>query len=232
RTRTAAIRRGMMRLMTRNNAVNMALVVLLSIVAVIFLLSLSQERLGNFTISLAQTDQYKYGIELSETAAFSMTSGRLEADSIQRATNISIRDLPDGLHEKDGSHNGQSYIAYTFYVRNNGKADFNYRYSVDIKEVTKQLDTAARVGIYYNGQDRTIYARNGADGKPEPDTTPFASDTVIDSGVILDMKVGTVDKYTIVIWIEGDDPQCTDERLGGVLKMAMTISVITEDEPV
>ncbi|MEG2420656.1 MAG: hypothetical protein RSB55_03830 [Oscillospiraceae bacterium] len=229
RTRTAAVRKGMLRLVTRNNVVNMVLVVLLSIVAVIFLLGLSQERFGNFTISLAQTDRYKYGIELAESPDFSMASGQLEAEAIRRATNISINDLPAGLDARDGSNNGQSYISYTFYVRNNGKTDFDYRYQIAISEVTRQLDSAVRVAIHYNGQTREVFAKNGANGQPEPGTTAFAGENIIDAGTIFDMKVGTMDKYTVVIWIEGDDPECTDDRLGGLIKMAMSISVI-EDE--
>lgn len=229
--RATALQKGMVRLLTKQNAVNLALVVLLSIVAVIFLLSLFQTGMGNFTISLSRTDLYKYGIELSDSSAFTSASTRLEANSIQGATNISVKDLPPGLDQTDGSHNGQHYIAYTFYVRNNGSTDFNYRYSIDIKETTMALDSAVRLAVYYNGGDREIFAKRATNGQAEPDTVPFATDTVIDTGTILDMAVGSVDKYTVVIWIEGDDPDCTDERLGGVIEMAMSIEVLPEDNP-
>ena len=29
------------------------------------------------------------------------------------------------------------------------------------------------------------------------------------------MKPGDIDKYTLVIWIEGSDAECTDDILGG-----------------
>lgn len=228
--RAAALQRGMFRLITRSNAVNLALVVLLSIVAVIFLLSLVQSGTGTFTISLNRTDMYRYGIELSPDAGFTSASSRLEAEAIDGATNISAQDLPEDLDDTDGSHNGKNYIAYTFYVRNNGTTDLNYRYLLDIQEATRQLDEAVRVAIYYNGGSRQIFAKPAANGSPEPDTVPFATAKVIDSGTIMDMAVGSVDKYTIVIWIEGDDPECTDERLGGIIKMAMSIEVLMEDD--
>lgn len=229
--RAAAFQRGMVRLLTKNNAVNLALVVLLSIVAVIFLLSLIQSGVGNFTISLSRTDLYKYGIELSDTSGFTSASTRLEAEAIQGATNISVDDLPDGLEHADGSHNGRNYIAYTFYVRNNGTTDFNYRYRIDIQDVTKRLDEAIRLAVYFNGTDRQVFAKHAANGGAEPGTIPFATDTVVDTGTIMDMKIGAVDKYTIVIWVEGNDPECTDDRLGGVIKMAMSIEVLPEDNP-
>lgn len=225
RMRATALRRGMLRLLTRSHAVNLALVVLLSVVAVIFLLSLVQQGVGNFTISLSRTDVYRYGIELSDEAGFISGSSRLEANAIQGATNISVNDLPDGLHNKDGSNNGLNYISYTFYVRNNGTADFDYHYQIDVKDVSRRLDEAVRIAVYYNGGNRTIFAKRGGNGAPEADTTPFATDRVVDAGSISNMKVGTVDKYTVVIWIEGDDPDCTDDLLGGMIKMAMTIQV-------
>lgn len=229
--RTAALQKGMVRLLTKQNAVNLALVVLISIVALIFLLSLFQTGMGNFTISLSRTDLYKYGIELSDNSGFTSASSRLEASSIQGATNISVADLPRDLDGIDGSHNGSNYIAYTFYVRNNGTTDFNYRYRIDIKETTRELDSAVRLAVYYNGGDRQIFAKRAANGGAEPDTVPFATDTIIDTGTIMDMKMGSVDKYTVVIWIEGDDPECTDDRLGGVIEMAMSIEVLPEDNP-
>lgn len=231
RLRAAALQKGMVRLLTRSNAVNLTLAVLLSIVAMVFLLSLFQAGVGNFTISLSRTDLYKYGIELSDSPDFTSASSRLEAEAIEGATNISVGDLPDGLDQTDGSHNGRHYIAYTFYIRNNGTADFNYRYRIDIQEATRELDTAARLALYYNGGERQIFAKRSAAGTPEPGTVPFATDTVVDTGTIMDMKTGAVDKYTVVVWIEGDDPDCTDERLGGTVKMAMSIEVLPEDNP-
>ncbi len=229
--RTAALQKGMVRLITKTNAVNLMLVVLLSIVAVIFLLSMVQSGVGTFTISLNRTDMYRYGIELSSDSGFTSASSRLEAEAIDGATNISVLDLPDDLDDTDGSHNGRNYIAYTFYVRNNGTTDLNYRYMLDIQDVTRELDECVRLAVYYNGGDRQIFAKRAADGGPEPGTVPFVSAKQIDSGTILDMAVGSVDKYTIVIWIEGDDPECTDDRLGGVIKMSMSIEVLLEDNP-
>ena len=37
---------------------------------------------------------------------------------------------------------------------------------------------------------------------------------------------GDTDRYTIVIWIEGDDPECLDNLIGGAIKMHM---IITEE---
>ena len=38
-----------------------------------------------------------------------------------------------------------------------------------------------------------------------------------------DFKVGDVDKFTIVIYLEGDDPDCLNDIIGGEIKMHMEI---------
>ena len=35
---------------------------------------------------------------------------------------------------------------------------------------------------------------------------------------------GYIDKYTIVIWLEGDDPECVDGLIGGEIKMHMNLT--------
>ena len=157
RIRAMTLRKGMLRLVTKTNAATLALVVFLSIVAVIFLISMVRENVGSFTISLSRADFYRYGIELSEDPSFQSASSRLEAEALTHATNISVMDLPENLDDLDGSHNGKDYIAYTFYVRNNGNADFDYRYELNVKEVTRNLDSAIRVGMYYNGGNPVSY---------------------------------------------------------------------------
>ena len=39
-----------------------------------------------------------------------------------------------------------------------------------------------------------------------------------------DFKPGDVHKYTVVIWIEGNDPQCDDDIIGGEVKMHMRLT--------
>ena len=33
------------------------------------------------------------------------------------------------------------------------------------------------------------------------------------------------DKYTVVIWLEGNDPDCIDELIGGTLKLSMDFKI-------
>ena len=38
------------------------------------------------------------------------------------------------------------------------------------------------------------------------------------------LRPGKKDRFTIVIWIEGDDPECNNALLGGEIKMHMDIT--------
>ena len=50
---------------------------------------------------------------------------------------------------------------------------------------------------------------------------PFVSDTVIASGTQEYVCPGDIHKYTVVLWLEGDDPDCTDDLIGGHLGIEM-----------
>lgn len=58
----------------------------------------------------------------------------------------------------------------------------------------------------------------------------FLSDTTIAAGRMNDVDPGETHKYTVVIWIEGDDPDCTDELIGGHLGMQMDFRTELEEE--
>lgn len=56
----------------------------------------------------------------------------------------------------------------------------------------------------------------------------FTSQTVIASGSMSEVDPQEVHKYTVVIWLEGDDPDCTDDLIGGHLGMDMNFQLISE----
>ena len=139
--------------------------------------------------------------------------------------NISIKWLPNDITEYEGSHNGKNYIAYSFYMENQGDAVLNYWYYIVMDDVIKDADEALRIMIYRN-DEVTVYAKgNSIDGEAEPDTKKFLKDK--DGTIILeqrkDMKPDDLDKFTVVIWIEGDDPECTNALIGGHVRLHMKL---------
>ena len=121
-------------------------------------------------------------------------------------------------------------IDLTFYIENEGKQTVNYWYSVIIDDVIKNVDEAARVMIYFNG-NKSVYAKvNSYTKEPEKDTLPFFNNNIAVLEQRKDFKPGDIDKFTVVIWLEGDDEDCTDNILGGEIKMHMEIREEYKDE--
>ncbi|MDD5865978.1 MAG: hypothetical protein PUD07_05845 [bacterium] len=178
---------------------------------------------GKFTISLDSRLANDSKIVIYEDNVIKEGQRKLSARDIEFMDNISIDWIPKDIDNYNGSHNGENYIAYTFYIENEGKEIINYWYSIIIDDVIKNVDEASRVMIYLNGE-KTIYAKlNSYTGKEETDTKAFFDKKTAVLEQRKDFSPGMIDKFTIVIWLEGDDPDCTDNLLGGEIKMHMEI---------
>jgi hypothetical protein len=60
--------------------------------------------------------------------------------------------------------------------------------------------------------------------------TPFASDYMVAKGTREGVAPGETHKYTVVIWLEGDDPDCTDALIGGHVGMDFGLRLVGEEE--
>ncbi len=179
---------------------------------------------GGFVIRLNRDFSKKNGIILQETVNDPTYKFQLSAGDIKDLTNISINWLPDNLHEEaDGSHNGENYLAYTFYLHNMGTRTVDYWYTIYVDDVINRVDTAIRLMLYRN-DEKVVYAKQAANGGDEPGTVQFKSDDIVTSQVVRDFSPEEIDKFTIVMWVEGDDPECLDDLIGGMIKMHMDIT--------
>ena len=191
-------------------------------VGILFIAAFMQEKMGNFTINLNRLELYRKGIAIADDGYFTHPTARLTAASVVDATNISAEDIPGDVDELDGEHNGNNYIAYTYYVRNAGKEDVVYTASVTLDSCSKGAEEAVRVAVWRNGE-RTVFALPAADGSPEDGCVNFADSKTVCRFTEEEFLVGNVDKYTIVIWMERDDPECVDRIVGGSVEFSMRI---------
>lgn len=213
----------------RMDKLQKALVVLALAFGVLFALSFMQENMGNFTINLNRLELFRRGVAIADNGDFKNATARLAADAVDNGTNIATDDLPDNLDDIDGSHNGKNYVAYTFYIRNAGKTDLGYSAKLKVVSASKGVEKAARVRVYRNGEP-TTYAATAADGNPEPNTEPFASKDVVTTISHKNFRVGDVDKYTVVIWLDGDDPECVDKIIGGAVEFGFDFDSSETDD--
>lgn len=200
------------------------LIMLLFLIIIYFLLRIVYEA-GDFTVSLDPNFAKKSGIIMYERLDEKDDKRMLKATKAEFIDNISVNWLPQNIHEEaEGSHNGENYLAYTFYLENKGSETVDYWYEILIDDVIKNVDRAIRVMVYRNGE-RTIYAKaNETTGEPEEGTVTFFSSTEVLVEQRENFNPGDIDKFTIVIYIEGDDPDCVNELIGGEMKMHMEIT--------
>lgn len=213
----------------RMDKLHLTLLGMLLLVAILFIFAFMQEKMGNFTINLNRLELYRKGISIADNGDFNGATARLTASTVEDATNISIDDLPEDIDDLDGSHNGKNYMAYTYYVRNAGKEDLGYKASITLDSCAKGAEKAVRVAVWRNGE-RVVYAAPAADGGEENGCKNFKSDDVVCTYTEKKFLVGNVDRYTIVIWMEGDDPECVDSIIGGSVEFSMKIDADYKDE--
>ena len=202
-----------------------ALLLLLMIISVIYLTIYVVYQNGSFTVTLDDNLSNRKNVFLSVDGNVKDKNRRLAAKTIDYMDNISIKWLPDTLDtEGVGAHNGNNYIAYTFYVVNGGNEKVHYWFEMDIDDTIRRVDEAVRVMIYKNGNPVVYAKKSPKTGKAEPDTTPFVSKSIAILEQRKDFKPKEKDRYTVVVWIEGDDPECNNDLLGGEVKLHIDIT--------
>ena len=136
---------------------------LVAIIAIVYVISYFYDKFGSFTVKVNKYDMARQGLTLSETPEYEHTVSELNAKIVYDMTNISGDDIPDNIDKVNGSHNGQNYIAYTFYVINSGRDTLSYEGELYIENVTKNVDDAIRVAVYKNGE-KTLYGKTKSSG--------------------------------------------------------------------
>lgn len=97
----------------------------------------------------------------------------------------------------------------------------DYYSELIIDDVIKNIDEAIRFKVYFNG-DATVYAKESSlTGEAEEGIEKFYSNDSVMLRHIEDFGPGDIHKYTVAMWLEGTDLDCTDNLLGGELKAHM-----------
>lgn len=214
----------------RRRILRVILGAVVAVLLILYIISLLVSKWGDLVIEIDRPLQNR-GIVLSTDPKFETKSVALSAKQVQNVTNITYSWLPTDLDTStDGEHNGKNYVAYTFYCKNEGDVEVDYRATLDISGVAKSADEACRVMVYKNGEPN-IYAKPQYNdrSKPEQDTTMFVDEKIVMTTKTENFKPNDVDKYTVVIWIEGADAECVDEIRDGWVRMKMLFAV-DEDE--
>lgn len=206
--------------------IKLIILILLLILSIVYVILKVIYDVGVFTIMLDEDLTRKSGLIMYDNYQEKNEKRILKVDNLEFMDNISIDWIPQDVDAvaEGGAHNGDNYMAYTFYIENQGSDNASYWYATVIDDVIKNVDEALRVRIYLNGES-VVYAKKNKDtGQAEPETKEFYSDKYVEVEQRRDLEPGNIDKFTIVIWLEGDDPECIDNIIGGAIKLHMEIT--------
>jgi len=218
------------------------LIILIAGISILVLSGLSYygNSVGDLVITV--DDVIKRSLSLSETGEFgpSDSSTMLAAEGIKDIRDSTYYYIPDNITEGDGLKSDREtnmYFAYSFYLKNTSEVSVSYSATISVDQQSKNLDQAARIMIIVDDNEPVIFARPRADGTPEAleenesavkkayTTIPFTENkfSAVNQQV---MEIGQIQKYTVVIWIEGWDADCTDAIIGGNLEISITFKIL------
>lgn len=192
------------------------------------------QQAGNFVMSV-DYDSYKRGIVLSNTETLNNPQPRLMTNPVYGARDMTYSWLKlEEVTQTEGNYTDPDYdyVAYTFYLTNNGFETVDIVYHIRIIDNYKAMDSAIRVLVIEDGVE-TIYQKPDTPQGSVPIsytlplqmTEKFLSDTIIMRKRIMNFQPQTVIKFSIVVWIEGLDPDTTDDIIGGMIKLQMNFSI-------
>ncbi len=203
---------------------------LLAILLIMYIISMLLTQWGDLVISIGDVYDGK-SIMLSDGAKFDSAVTTLNGGTVKDVTNITKSWLPEDLDSsKDGAHNGENYLAYTFYLRNTGDKDLEYQQVMSITGVSKSADEAIRFMVYRNGKP-SVYAKGQYRNRKEAETdaTKWVDDTTVLNNNKVSLKAGDTDKFTVVAWVEGNDRECVDAIRGGHVRAKMIFNIIPDE---
>jgi hypothetical protein len=193
---------------------------------------------GNFVISI-NPEAADRGIELADNVRFEFADRTLFTDPVQDALDITYAWLDiEGIKAAEGNFVDEvhGYVAYTFYIRNTGNETVDVTYTMQINEATRNLDAAIRILVI---EDDIVYRLYQKPDVPDefgqlpiyydmPESINFLSSTLVFRETIQNFKPGDVKKFSIAIYMEGQDPDTNVDILGGTIRAMMNFSILQE----
>lgn len=224
----------------------MAVALLITSILIILIMLLGNQS-GNFVVKVESGDASK-SIAITDDYEDRVYTNKLVANGIEGMTNTTPRWFLDGDTSEEQNiglkeltkdlgnviDDSTAYI-YTFLIVNTGTNAVSINLEMTLSNVSNGVDDAIRV-MSYNDDSEDINIYQKADSVYTeyayyPATpTLFASENVVyDENVTVlpttDPENPTYIKYSVIFWLEGQDPECTEAIFNGTIKFALKCSV-------
>lgn len=234
-------------------------VLFLALTAILTVVTLYGLHTGGFTMSIAD-DLASKGIKLYENpnATGQTKLNGPEMSKVQPMGQPEVNEYY--VINNDGAYKSKAgdYIGYTFYLKNEGNEAVDIQSKFRITEVSRHMDEAVRFWLFTtidDTKDETgkIYQKKDpvdADGKPlvvyeniktgfgdYRKTEEFEDESTVVTDVYKQVQPGSSIKISIIMWLEGADPNCSDalyegvsasDIKGGSIKISMAFTAYKE----
>lgn len=204
------------------------------------------QNVGNFVVSVGEDDYYR-GLALSSNKELNPVTSRLLASPMTNVRDCTYSWINiQKACGTDGDYRDPdfSYLAYTFYLYNanedseEGSESMDVLMNLNISSVKNGVDEAVRVLLVENDTRYKLYMKPDSeelhysfyDYDEALEVYNFESDTVILSSKIENLRPGQSTKFSIIMWLEGEDPDCTTVIQKGKIKMNMTFKIDKVDK--
>lgn len=209
---------------------------------------------GNFVITVDEDTSLK-GIAISDEEAFTSWQRRLSTAPLYNAREYTLDFIPVEkvvMTDGDYSQSRQPFLGYTFYVKNVGEGFYPVYYQIKITGYEGDINDVLRVLVIIDGKisdDGYTLKYDSYKLYQEEDRTPkddYPASLKTSSKFFKDAEGGYIvargstdylkpgvnqdgeqKKITILMWIEGEDPECVEgyDVFGSKIKLTMDLSV-------
>lgn len=233
------------KLWTKKRILNTLIAIFFTLFIVIAIITYYGQNVGCFTISVTQkaTD---YAIYISDDE-FKSWSPRLICEPM-KSMSPTVQPVIKSKYVRNNAGTYKStektYIGYTFWLKNMSSTEaVNVKAKLTVALSTKNLDTCAWVWFFDEEDENstgTIYQKEEKltdeqiAARPDrytnyPERTQYSGDDVFDK-TYANLQPGEVKKFTIILWTDTEDPDCTDDIINGQINYNLTFMLESEDE--
>lgn len=205
------------------------------LVTLIVVLAYFGQNVGSFSIKLGD-DLTSRQIFLSEKEDFSWYDSRLEAVSVRDANFVIYPFIKaNECKNTDGAKiwDNNSYISYTFYLKNLGRETVNVAQQCSISGKRDGLELVTWLEYFEDDEEGIVYQGGNAPDKNThkyferyPNTVSYDLENMVAyENKIYDLHPGDVKKFTLITWVDSNDPDFTENILGGSIRFEIYFSL-------
>lgn len=225
---------GVRKIVARNSIITIGLMISAFLSVAIGVVTFYGQHAGNFVMTLDKKS-FERGIVLSTSDEFLAPTPRLVANPVEDVKDVTYSWLKlDSVSKTNGDFYDPDYkyVAYTFYLKNNGTETVDVGYTIKITDLYRNIDEAIRVLLIEDDTVVKMYQKpdNIVHNYPNdmPEGIHFINNDTICNEIIENFRPNQIKKYSIIIWLEGEDPDCVDEIRGGMIKLNMKFTIAGE----